>query len=288
MESMPEPQHRSTDDWAWIDSPNPDELILAVFVDTHRITIENKPNVEQLAFGATPYSLPTQFKNLDPAFGLQHLGHLGVSDWYFTGQSIGGPRTAFYFFKNKTAEELAIPFGITKDVGDHNWHPVVEDVWTEEDDSFPQSTNAVGANDLGVVIAPTVHIRDIVIPDTDEGSRIITSHYLSALQPKIPHHQTPQAMDMTVRVNGAEKPYGKVLHDDIWIPSTRSGTTKYMSRSQTSGAVGGVLEGQFFPATKPSGRKPFYLRDHATQTPHGVWHRIKIKIRPPKVQPIER
>lgn len=274
-------------DWTWTDTPDPNQDIFTVFVDTERIRLENKPTREVPALGATPYTAPTQFKALAPAFGLSHLLSLGVGDWYFIGRQMGNPTSTFHFFKNKSLADINTPWETVEIIGNHFWPMVVLAVWIETDYNFLQSSNVIQDREQGIITGPTHYIRDTVLPDIEEGSTIITRKFLSATQPFIPKRPVPQPMAMSVQVNGASREYPKVLHDDLFIEATESGTMQYL----TSGLVttlGGAVGEHFFPATNFPYRKPYILTDEPVRNALGLWERTQIEVRPPKLLPIDR
>ncbi len=284
------PETIAAGSWFWVQTPNPAEMILAIVVSSQLMTPTNKPRVEQLAFGGAAYAAPTAFSALDPAFALPNLNHLGVADWQFIGESIGPVTTVFYFFAPKTAAEQKIPYYYNEVIGNHYWPMIVLEVWVESDYNFPISANVVEGNDTGIITGPTNYIRDIVIPDCEEGSLIITRKYLSATQPKREHRKIPHPMAMHVQVNGASKDYGKVLHGDIIIDAVRSGTKMYLTSAGASSDVGGATSQHIFEATNFTSRKPYKLLHEPVQNQYGLWETKEIEVRPPKTgqEAIER
>lgn len=290
---MPDPTdatHQAPEDWTWTKTDDPAQDIFTVFVSTTLIRLDNKPTREVQALGAIPYALPTQFKNLSPEFGLIHLCSLGVGDWYFIGESDLGARRAFHFFKNKSATEAATPYDTIEIIGNHFWPMVVLDIWVETDYSFLQSSNVISDEKHGINTAPTLYIRDLVIPDIEEGSTIITRKFMSATQPFVPKRSVPQPMAMSVQVNGASREYPKVLHDDIYVEGTPSGTMQYLTdgTANSFNVLAGSIGAHIFPATNFPTRKPYILTDEPARNQYGLWERTQIEVRPPKIPPIER
>ncbi len=278
--------------WSWVGTPNPAEKIFALYVETQLITIDtpekpsNMPKRES-AIGVDPYTAPTKFKDLDPAFNSAHLCSLGVAEWYFIGESIGPKTSVFYFFKNKTDEELATPWQVVQKKGNHYWHPIVFKCWIESDYSFPVNAGVISGSKSGMVVGPTNYVRDVVLADAEEGSTFTISRYLSATRPPKSNGRVPQPQQMNVEVNGASKNYGKVLHPRIIIKETASASASSVNGKTVQGIGGGVSQ-QIFPATNITSRKPYILTDEPTQNEMGLWERVVTKVRPPKIRNILR
>jgi hypothetical protein len=231
--------------WTWVGTPNPSEMILAVYVKTEMMTVttpekpSNKPHRES-AIGVTPYVAPTKFKDLDPAFGTAHLCSLGVAEWYFIGEQVGPQVTTFYFFKTAAIDGNLSPYDVEESVGDHYWPTVVLKVWSEEDTSFPISTMSLESDgSRGIITAPTVRIHAEVIDDTSEGTEIIVRKYLSATHPKVDLPKTPQTDSFEVFAGQGSRVFNKVLHDDLVFHATPSGTLK--NASGTTSGLGGSI-----------------------------------------------
>ncbi len=261
-------------------TPNPEEMIFAVFVNTDLITLTNKPVRERLAFGDLPYRAPTRFKDLDSVFRLQALCSKGVATWYFIGESIGLGKTTFYFFKDKTAEEMAVPYERKERLGDHPWPMVVYDIKIDSDYNFPISTNS---SDGGVITGPTNYIKDIVDEEVEEGTLFVTEKFLTATQPPVIHHKVPIVDSFHVQVNGASREYRRVLHDDLAVDASRSGTEKTLNGATE--AIGGSIGGLFFPKTNFTRRKPYVKLSEPERNAYGLWETTKVTVYPPKKQP---
>lgn len=278
-------------EWHWIGTNNPADMVFALIVKTDSVTTSNKPQREVIAFGAIPYSAPTQFKDLNAAFNSSHLNSIGmvnedpttgVGYYQFVGESIGPVETTFYFFPLKTAVQLQTPYQIRKWQGNHYWHPVIYDIWVETDNSFKQSSNTVVGNDVGVITAPTLYIRANYLQDIEEGTQFVEEKYLSAVQPIIPQHRVPDPQPVEVQANGASRSFPKALHEELYIPPTQSGSQQYLTNAATGSAIGGGTGEHFFTATNVTDRKPYTLSDEPVRDQLGVWERIKVKVIPPK------
>lgn len=283
---MTQPTHVAGQDWTWTQTPDPANMIFTVFVETKKITLTNKPRRES-NFGVVPYVAPTKFKELAPEFGLLHLNSQGVAEWYFIGENIEGPRTAFHFYKNQTPNEiLASPWDTIEEVGNHFWHPIVLAIWVEEDPSFPQSTNVVDNNGtVGIISGPTYKIRDKVLADVEEGSTFVTRKYLSAIRPPLKRSVVPQPQPMFVQANGVSRDYGKVLHPRIVVHATPSGINSSLGTTAVV-SLGGGTEEQIFEATNRTERKPYILSFKPQRNQYGLWETVEIEVRPPKTETI--
>lgn len=288
------PETPASQSWSWKGTPNPSEKILAVKVKTELITLLNQPNREIQAFGDQPYKLPTTFAALAPEFNLSSLfipvtdGVPPITDWYFIGETVGDEITEFYFFPPKTVAQSNTPYDIDERQGNHSWAMVVLEVAVFQDFNFPISANHIDSDGAGIVTAPTSYILANYIPPIQEGSRIITRKFLTALRPNIPHWKVPQPMPMDIQINGAARYFAETLHDDIVVQATRSGTKKYNQSTGATSDVGGVIGEQDFPATNFIDRRPFYLSDDPSRIePFGLWNRVQVQVRPPKTLSIE-
>lgn len=297
-----DPTHDTTKDWTWIDTPDPAQDILAVFVETQLITHDhedengaevagNCPKREILALGERPYSAPTRFNELAANFALPNLNHLGVATWFFIGKKkVDAKFTALYFFQDKTPEQLAIPYDFVSETGNHYWPAVLKEVFSDIDYSVTQSYNVITdvgtGNDAvptqGIRTAPVVTIEDVLIAAIKEGSTIITEKYLSATQPPPRYDAVPQPQPMTVRVNGQTKQYDEILHDDMRFAGTPSGTREFLTNGDAT-YVGGAVGEQFFPRTgKFIDWRQYVVARSPVRNEYGLWDTTVIKVRPPK------
>lgn len=272
--------------WTWVGTPNPAEKIFAIYIPTELINPidlperpSNMPKRESV-LGVNPYTLPTKFKDLDPAFNVAHLCSMGVADWYFIGESIGPKTSVFYFFKNKTTAEENVPYHVEEKHGDHPWDMVLHDAWIESDYNFPISTNSP---DGGIITGPTNYIRDIIDPAVENGSLFVTQKFLTATRPKFVRHKVPIPTSVHIQVNGASREYPRVLMDDLSIDASRSGTQK--SLNGTTEAVGGSIAGLFYPKTNFTQRKAFILLHEPVMNQYGLWETTKVIVHPPKLLP---
>lgn len=282
------PTTEAKDTWCWKQTPNPAQMILAVFVESDLITLVNKPTREIFASSGIPYALPSTFAALDPRFSLEHLASLDVpagtptiDQWYFIGESIGPSKTAFYFFPPSTNPN-PVPYDSTEIQGNHHWDIVVYDIWTETDQNFNQSSNYIAGNDQGFITAPTVYIKDDHLPDIDEGTIFNTDLFISALRPVGVRHKVPIPEAMRVQVNGAERFFPKCIHPDIYVGPTRSGSQTFLTGAGTGGTIGGTVAGANFAATNVTDRKPYFLSDDYARNQYGLWERKRVKVTPPK------
>lgn len=277
--------------WTWVGTSNPAEKIFAIYIPTELINPidlperpSNMPKRESV-LGVTPYVAPTKFKDLDPAFNVSHLCSLGVAEWQFIGESIGPKTSVFYFFKNKTAAELLVPYYDDSPgrVGNHPWEAIIYDIWVEADYDFPQSTHAIDPDtgELRVVTAPTLYIRALMADPAYKGSSFITRKYLSAVQPKRPRITTPDTRSIVVEVNGTRREFEPSYHDDIFISVQPSGTRSYSPTGVRT--VAGSTSSLFFQATKPTTRRPFMLTWEPVRNEYGLWEITTVTVIPPKI-----
>jgi len=282
----PQPQHSGEEDWSWFPTINTEELIFGLFVDTQKITLSNKPKREILANGAVPYSAPTKFKDLAPEFAAPHLDSLGISEWEFIGQNISQPRSTFYFFKNKTAVEMNVPYYVNDEIGNHPWPMVILDVWVDTLD-WPQNAFVPDGNQRNLVYEPTRVIQDLRLPPISEGSTIIERRFLTARQPKTQVPKVPMPMPMRILLpTGEHREYDEVLHDEILVRDGRNSRTPFVIVT-TAGVTTQTARGvQFFEATNFTGRKAYVFRDSAEQNAFGLWERRQLEARPPHAKPV--
>lgn len=288
MSDSRDAQHTAEQDWTWSKTASPNDKLLTVFVETQKINLTNEPTVEVLAFGTRAYVAPTKFKDLAPEFGLPNLNHLGVAEWVLVSKDIGGPRSAFHFFKDATGSDIDMPYDESEEVGNHYWPMVVLAVWTEVDYSITQSYDFIDERGKrGIITGPGVKIVDRVIPDVEEGTRIITRKFLTARRPNIPYHKIPHPMSMTIAVPGDRREYPKVLHGDIFVESVPSGTRKWLSDG-TSGDLGGATASIFYEATNFEARKRYTPVDRPTHNEQGLWERVQLEVIPPRIPEVTR
>lgn len=281
-------EQQSEQVWTWVGTPDPAQMIFALYVKTELITVDtdekpsNKPKRES-ALGVSPYTLPTKFKELDAAFNAAHLCSLGVAEWYFIGESVGNPTTVFYFFKNKTGIDLFKPYEEKERVGDHYWPHVIYDIWIDSDRDNQTSTTIITDAEQGIASGPTNTVKALMIDDVSEGTTFVTRKYLSATQPRLNRPSIPHPLSLLVQVNGAERQFPKCLRPEIYIDPVPSVTKKFTPNTGVSDAAG-ATSGQLVEATNFTDRRPYILTSEPDRNAYGLWEWTEVEVIPPKVE----
>lgn len=189
-----------------------------------------------------------------------------------------GDWLGFLWVKRKTETEKNTPFRTFTRNGNHRWPAVLYQLSFIQDPAFPASTNGPGGS---IVRAPRVYVRQVFKPEANEGSLFKYEYFLSDTPYKIPPYPAPQPQEVSYDYLNASGTFPECLHGDITIPAMRTAIASYTVAGGDQAAAGGVLGGQFFPATEPFEDWIPYVVSDEQQFQDGQYNRLKITVYPP-------
>lgn len=256
-----------------ISTPNPNEE--AFYTDLDQEVLSNFRTGEwprtidsgsQTLYQAWRYALPERVKQ-------------GWGDYAYTSkQPIGEGGMRFFWAKNKNDEDKNTPFRSYTEVKNHRWSPILLAFGIQQDYTFPNSTNVISGNDVGIVTAPRNYPKYVYIPEVNEGSRFVIEEFFAATKFDIPQTPVPTATAVQVNMLDVTLSFPESLHPKIVIPNTRTGLTQVIAG--VAGEAGGGINGQVFPATNFETWAPYIMTDQQEFTETG-WHRIRVRVYPP-------
>jgi hypothetical protein len=254
--------------------------------------IRPTPNPDEFSFITTVRALfnvplPKKGVTIYHAWGAS-IPERAAEDWggYVYGDSVESPVgwLSFLWVKKKTELEKSTPFRTYERFGNHRWPPVLRGLKFFQDTNFPNAINGPGGR---IIFAPRYYVREIFIPEQNEGTRFVTEEFLSDSKYDIPQYPIPEATSVSYDILGVSGRFPECLHQRIVIPSTRTATAAYSVGEGNTGAAG-ALAGQIFPATNFEERAPYYVSDQQ-QFRDGQWYRERTQVfPPPELEPIIR
>lgn len=252
-----------------IPTPDPDQWVLST---THeQNSVKKWPKSGVTLFG--------QWAGNDVASWKQKIGSTGTpySTYIFT-DTAQAPEgyVRFLWAPVRTEEEVSKPFRESETFGNHRWPPILRGLQLFPDYSFPNATNGP---DGKILMAPRYYVREIFIPEQNEGTRFIKREFMSHKKFSIPSWPVPEPTSVSYDILGAQGRFPECLHPRIVIPPTRTATAAYSVGDGNSGAAG-AISGQIFPATNFEDRAPYFLSDQQTFQ-NGVWYRSQTQVFPP-------
>lgn len=251
-------------------TPNPSEVAIAVGVQATQLRPTNIPTP------GTAYQDISYIRHIRPNEGWGTYQYSGMSNDTDTGLVM------FYFAMAKTDTERNTPFRSRTYFDVHSWPPILHSLQFLQDYTFPRAVSTVQDNDPAIAVMPSYSTREIYTPGGQLGSLIQVDEFFAPTPFTIPQWQIPVPTRVSYDFNGFEGSFPECLHDDITIPSLRTGVKQVaVAPSGSSGeSLGGTLDGQFFPATNFKTWAPYTTKDDQQYT-DGGWYRVRIRVTPP-------
>lgn len=251
--------------WCLADTPDPHEVTLVTFVDRYNVALRDIPVV-----GST-FKLWTQasgFTELVAAHG----------NWTFAQmktQDAPGQMNAFYWVRPRTAAERQTPFRTSSKFGNHRWPPILKQLQFIPARDFPITSQL---SDGKTIYANRYLVREVYIPEVNEGSRFVTEEFISDTKFDIPQYPVPTPTSISYHYLNLRGGFPECLHKKIDIKALISTTASYNGSVTTANY--NELQGQVFPATNFTEWAPYVLSDDQDLV-GGVWYRKRIRVYPP-------
>jgi hypothetical protein len=235
---------------------------------------------QELINDTTMPALGTEYKDWNVPTRDRSFEELG--DYEFTGLEAGPDGyLGFAFAKTKTEAERNTPFRSYTKVDNHTWHTILLAIAVIPEDGFPQSTYAVVNGQKTLISAPRYYGRELYIPQMTLATVHTVEEFISPTKFVIAPRQQPMPMPVNYEVLGIQREFPSCLHDDLFLPATRTGTAQVLASGTGGGASrSGVLDGYDFPATNFKTWTAHYVFDDQKFV-NGVWHRTRIRVTPP-------
>lgn len=258
--------------WEPIVTPNPNVKALRVWVD--------KGTVLSLKGTYTAGVTTLAQFQLGEGPGASEL----QGDYIYTypeGPNADG-QIAFYFAPKIEDNDLLVPFeSYVQRIGNHRWPDVVKSLAIVADYSFPRSTNIVRGGEAGIVVGPSYHVAEELIPEINEGSSFYVEDFIGHTWFTLPRYRVPVATAVSVMIPGGGRyQHQEALHDDIEVDGLTSANATFISDAM--GAAVGNVGAQRNPATNMTRWRAYWLSDEQVRR-DGVIYRRRIRVRPPRV-----
>ncbi len=256
--------------WTLVETENPAEATLCVFIDRTNIRTRDIPAVGDLYKDWT-LAVPELYDE----FG----------EWKyasFQSPSSPGDLTAFFWVRPRTEQERATPFRTYTTAHPYPWPTILVDLQFVFDEQFPIFGNRINtySGDLESVAAARVYERKRVILPTNQNSKMVIEEYLSD-EPYAASDMThTQPIEGLVEwdFNGARGSI-QCLHDDIELPS-RGKPYQVATSGSPSGGNAPPEPNRIFPATNFVTWTKFVFSDEQKEN-NGQWYRRKCTLYPP-------
>lgn len=257
-------------------TPDPNEE--AFFTDLNQDALKNL-RADQWPRTADGGNTPTLYQ--DWVRAIPSKVKEGWGNYVYTRKRpLGDGVIRFFWVKNKTEAEKAIPFRITPTMGNHYWPPVLLGIDVQKS-RVPRSVDTGNR----VYRGNNYSVIPIWIPSADTGTLFILREFTSPDQFNIPQHPTPLATPVNFPVPGQGIfNFPESLHPDITVDSFEDSTNYF--DTNTLGIISdvGITTPWFFPATDPKTWVSYILYDRQTQDDEtGIWHRTQMEVNPPNL-----
>lgn len=268
---MPEPDPR----WSLHATPNPSEKAFSVVIGNSEISdalAQFDAYLEGSLFSAFPL-IPDEALAQPEQFG----------NYVFTAcMAQGLENMRFFFNKDKTTAQANAPFRVTTiDFGNHHWPAILKALNLQEDPFFSFATTIISGNNQGVATAPRYYQQEEYIQDVNEGSKFVLYEFYGPRPFIISRYPVPMPGRISYQTVTSAGSFPECLHDDVEIPATRTATSQ--NAGGTTTAVGGSLDGQFFPRTNFKSWRPYVFKCGQNQSDVGGWYKKLIRVFPPRL-----
>lgn len=258
-------------DWELIDTPNPDEDALRIWVDQGAALsalgtyTAGVTTLDQFNFNTAPTSE-------------------GLGSWVYVkkvGRDDKG-RRGFVFAKPKTDEQARTPYkAYWWKHGNHPWPAVIYQLSLIKDRALGHSANTLVNGEAAVVSGPSYYLRVAELPAISEGTRFRVQEYFYPDFIKLPRYRVPQPGNIQLDVLGLQASFSDVLHPHIKIPPTQ--TANAVTLASSTANLGSAIAGQDFPATNFTTRRRYVLLHEQVEVEGGV-HGKRVWVYPPRNQ----
>lgn len=257
--------------WEEVDTPDPNEFAIAVFVkDTFiRGRMSTFPTGTKLR--ETPDWIPKIPASTQEYGEYEFIKRTNKDAEYVT----------YYFGKPKSEEDKNTPFrpAVTS-CKNHRWPMVIHALAKIQDRFMGRSASARSGTSPATNIGPQYYLKEAITQECNEGTLFLLEEFLSPTPFDIPQHQVPVATSMKIILPGVEQTYPESLHGRIEIEDSLSSDAQIVAGAASD--FGSALSGQVFPATNFEDWRPYYLEDDQKQLECGLWHRWRIRVKPPR------
>lgn len=182
------------------------------------------------------------------------------------------------FSRSRTLAQRNTPFRTTTEFGNHRWPPILKELRFIPARDFPLTTQNVSGSNVGTVYAVRYLVREVYIPEVNEGSRFVTEEFTSDTPFDIPQYSVPTPTSVSYHYLNLRGGFPECLHKKIDLKALISTTASNFSGVTASSY--NELEGQVFPATNFIEWAPYVLSDKQELT-GGVWCRRRVRVYPP-------
>lgn len=209
--------------------------------------------------------------------GLLGSDYLKEFDDFVYVQQLDDTKTGgqLVFARHFTDEERATPFRVTSRFGNHRWPPILKELRFMLARDFPIVSQL---SDGKTIYANRYLVREVYIPEVNEGSRFVTEEFISDEPFVIPQYAVPTPTSITYNYLNLRGGFPECLHRRIDIKNLISTTAAYNGTVTTDAY--NELQGQIFPATNFIEWAPYVLSDDQTLS-GGVWYRKRVRVYPP-------
>ena len=167
------------------------------------------------------------------------------SDFVYTSQledvKVGGQ---LVFARHFSDEQRKTPFRTSTRFGNHRWPPILKKLEFVLARDFPITSQLSSGK---TVYANRYLVREVYIPEVNEGSRFVTDEFISDEPFVIPQYPVPTPTSVSYHYLNLRGGFPECLHDKIDIKALISTTANYNGTVTTDNY--NELKGQVFPRT---------------------------------------
>lgn len=182
------------------------------------------------------------------------------------------------FARSFTDQERKTPFRTTTTFGNHRWPPILKSLKFELARDFPLNTQKSEGSNHQLVTANRYLVREVYIPEINEGTRFIQDEFISDIPFVIPSYPVPTPTSVTYHYLNIRGGFPECLHKEINISKLISTVSTFNGTATTNSY--NELKGQIFPETNFVEWTSYVISD-TQELSGGVWYRKRIRVYPP-------
>jgi len=171
------------------------------------------------------------------------------------------------------------PFKRREAHDDKYWAPILHDIYFIPDKNFPLVTRGPNGN---IITAYRHYKRQVYTPGAHEGTKYVIESFIHTVEPKIPRYPTPVLGNVSYDFLEAEGSFPECFHDDLRIGPQQTAFASYNANTNTTTAISGALQGQFFPATNFITWRP-YVKKHTVEEVDVLYVSTRVTVYPPSL-----
>ena len=179
---------------------------------------------------------------------------------------------------------FATPVLQTQEFGNHEWPSILRRITPKQDLTVMRASRNVdpqtGKN--SVFLTPTINVFDDVVEEAHEGTKFTIDLYLNNTPFVVPQTEVPITHSISFPLPGGERITHRRCLNPKHILHPQSTGTQFIADDGTQNPGGGVIPGQFIPATNFPDWQPYVVSRKPGQVEGGLFSLTVLTAYPPQ------